>query len=103
MAVYQSVGMRPLRIRKEIAGEKERMARDLASLAEERQRTSRLIEERQKKQAETEKALEAERQRAIVLARQVDNLKDLIARLEKGLDRAARAARALHDSRPDRG
>ncbi|MEX2035229.1 MAG: hypothetical protein WEA28_08565, partial [Xanthobacteraceae bacterium] len=81
-----------LRIRREIAGEKERMARDLASLTEERQRTGRLIEERQKKQAETEKALEAERQRAIVLARQVDNLKDLIGKVEQGLDSAGRAA-----------
>ena len=87
-----------LRIRREIAGEKERMARDLASLTEERQRTGRLIEERQKKQAETEKAIEAERQRAIVLARQVDNLKDLIGKVEQGLDSASRAARSAERS-----
>ena len=42
-----------------------------------------LIEQRQKNQAETEKALDAERQRAAGLARQVDNLKDLIAKLER--------------------
>jgi septal ring factor EnvC (AmiA/AmiB activator) len=87
-----------LRIRREIASEKERMARDLASLTEERQRTGRLIEERQKKQAETEKAIEAERQRAIVLARQVDNLKDLIGKVEQGLDSASRAARSAERS-----
>ena len=87
-----------LRIRREIASEKERMARDLASLTEERQRTGRLIEERQKKQAETEKAIEAERQRAIVLARQVDNLKDLIGKVEQGLDSAGRAARSAERS-----
>jgi len=46
------------------------------------------VQERQKKQAEAEKALDAERQRAAALARQADNLKDLIARLER--DGAAR-------------
>ena len=61
-----------------------------------------LIEERQKQQAEREKALEAERTRAGDLARQVDNLKDLIGKLEQGLDPAIRAAReaARSDSRP---
>ena len=52
-----------------------------------------LVDERQKQQAEREKALDAERARAAELARQVDNLKDLIAKLEQGLDPATRAAR----------
>jgi septal ring factor EnvC (AmiA/AmiB activator) len=52
-----------------------------------------LVEERQKQQAASEKALETERQRALGLARQVDNLKDLIAKLEQDLESAARAAR----------
>jgi len=52
-----------------------------------------LIDERQKQQAEREKALDAERTRAADLARQVDNLKDLIAKLEQGLEPATRAAR----------
>jgi murein hydrolase activator len=49
-----------------------------------------------------EKALEAERVRAGDLARQVDNLKDLIGKLEQGLDPAIRDAReaARNDSRP---
>lgn len=83
-----------LRIRKDIAAEKQRLARDVASLTQERQRIGNLIKARQKKQAETEKALETERQRAIVLARQVDNLKDLIGKVEQGLDSASRAARS---------
>src|SRR5262249_11815069 len=83
-----------VRIRKEIAGEKDRLGRDIASLTEERQRITLLMAERQKKQAETEKALEAERQKAIVLARQVDNLKDLIGKVEQGLDSAGKAARS---------
>ena len=85
-----------LRIRKEIADEKDRLARDAASLGEERQRISLLIDERQKKQVDTEKALEAERQKSIVLARQVDNLKDLIGKVEQGLNTASRAARSAN-------
>src|SRR5262249_48550117 len=53
-----------------------------------------LIEERQKKQTEAEKALETERQRAIALARQADSLKDLIAKLEQDVSLSARAAGA---------
>ena len=88
-----------VRIRKEIAEERDLLARDVALLSDERQRMSLLVDERQKQQSETEKALEAERQRAVALARQVDSLRDLIARLEQGLDSASRAARAA--ARPD--
>ena len=83
-----------LRVRKDIGGESERLSRDLDLLGREQLRMNVLIDERQKKQADTEQALDAERQRAADLARQVDNLKDLIARLESGLDGATRAARA---------
>jgi murein hydrolase activator len=83
-----------VRIRREIAEEKERLQRDMAALEHERERVAALSEERQRKQAETEKALDAERQKAAALARQVDNLKDLIAKAEQGLDSATRAARA---------
>jgi septal ring factor EnvC (AmiA/AmiB activator) len=81
-----------VRVRTGIAAEKDRQARDLAALAEDRQRVTLLIEERQKQQAAAEKALDAERQRAAALARQVDNLRDLIAALEQSLDSAGRAA-----------
>ncbi len=83
-----------LRIRKEIADEKDRLVRDVATLTVDRQRISLLIQERQKKQTETEKVLEGERQKSLVLARQVDNLKDLIGKVEQGLDSASRAARS---------
>ena len=53
-----------------------------------------LIDERQKKQTVTEQALDAERARAADLARQVDSLKELIAKLESGLDPATRTAHA---------
>jgi septal ring factor EnvC (AmiA/AmiB activator) len=83
-----------VRIRKEIAGEREQLATHLAALTDERRRVELLVEERQRQQTESEKALEAERQRALEAARQVDNLRDLIAKLEQGLDSATRAARA---------
>ena len=83
-----------VRVRRDIAEERERLERDAAALTEERQRITLLLDERQKKQAETEKAVEAEKQKAAAMARQVDNLKDLIGKAEQGLDRATRAARA---------
>jgi septal ring factor EnvC (AmiA/AmiB activator) len=83
-----------IRIRKEIADEKDRLVRDLAALTEDRQRVGLLIQERQKKQSETERALEAEHGKSLILARQVDNLKDLIGKVEQNLDSASRAARS---------
>ena len=82
-----------VRIRNGIVTEKTQLSRDLPALANEKQRMSLLIDERQKKQAEVEKTLEGERQRAAALGRQVDNLKDLIAKLEQGREAASRAAR----------
>jgi septal ring factor EnvC (AmiA/AmiB activator) len=84
-----------VRLRKEIAEERSRLNRDLKALAEENPRLTLLIEQRQKQQAEIEKSLTGERQRAIQLARQADNLKDLIAKLEQGLDGDGRASRGL--------
>jgi murein hydrolase activator len=81
-----------VRVRAASATERDDLARDLAALSEERQRMSLLIEERQRKQAEAEKALETERQRAIALARQADSLKDLITKLEQDAALSARAA-----------
>jgi septal ring factor EnvC (AmiA/AmiB activator) len=83
-----------VRLRKEIAGERDRLARDLLVLADERQRLSLYIDERQKRLGEVEQALAEERLRAAQLARQAENLNQLIVKLEQGLDTAARAARA---------
>jgi septal ring factor EnvC (AmiA/AmiB activator) len=83
-----------VKVRNEIAEEKNRLQRDVNALNEERLRIAALSEERQRKQSDTEKVLEAERQRSVALARQVDNLKDLIGKAEQGLDPATRQARA---------
>src|SRR5438309_5749410 len=85
----------------QIAAERDRLARDLFVLADERQRLSVFIDERQKRLAEAEQALADERQRAAELARQAENLNQLIAKLEQGLDTASRAARAAARSSED--
>lgn len=83
-----------VKVRKDIAEERNRLTRDLTVLGDERQRMTFLVEERQKRQGDVEKAMEAERQQALVLANQADNLKDLIFKLERNLDGTSRSARA---------
>jgi septal ring factor EnvC (AmiA/AmiB activator) len=91
-----------LSVRKKIAAEQDKLKSEAASLDGERVRMAALVDERQKQLSEREKALDAERERAGTLAHQVDNLKDLIAKLEQGLDPATRELRdaARSDSRP---
>jgi septal ring factor EnvC (AmiA/AmiB activator) len=80
-------------VRKHIAAERESLNAEVASLTAEQTRMTALVDERQKQQAEREKALQAEQARAGDLAQQVDNLKDLIAKLEQSLDPVTKAAR----------
>jgi murein hydrolase activator len=91
-----------LALRRQIADERSRLARDLFVLADERQRLALLIDERQKRLAEVEQALAAERQHAAELARQAENLNQLIVKLEQSLDTASRAARAAMRAGEDR-
>ena len=83
-----------LTVRKDIAAERDRLAHNLDLLGREQLRMNVLIEERQKNQTTTEEALDTERTRATELAHQADGLKDLIAKLESGLDPTTRKARA---------
>jgi len=90
------------RVRTQIAEERDRLARDLTELGDERQRLALLTEQRQKQQAESEQALETERQRAVLLAHQADSLKDLIAKLElSAANSKARAADEKAGQRTD--
>jgi septal ring factor EnvC (AmiA/AmiB activator) len=82
-----------VRLHKDIAVERESEGRELAALSHEQLRLTFLVEERQKKQAEMEKALATEHQNADQLAHQIDNLKELVAKLEQNLDGAARSGR----------
>jgi murein hydrolase activator len=99
-----------VRLRQQIAEERDRLGRDLLVLADDRQRLSLLIDERQKRQADAEKALADERARAAQLARQAADLRELIAKLETNLETGTRTARTAArasedrkaaDSRPD--
>jgi septal ring factor EnvC (AmiA/AmiB activator) len=97
------------RLRKGIAEARERLDRDLKTLAEDSPRLTALIAQRQKQQAEIETTLSAERARALQLGRQVDNLQDLVANLNRSQDSANRQTRLAArpgdekkvDSRPD--
>jgi septal ring factor EnvC (AmiA/AmiB activator) len=91
-----------LALRKKIDAEREQLKSEVASLDGERARMTALVDERQKQIADREKALDAERTRAGNLAHEVDNLKDLIAKLEQGLDTATRESRdaGRSDGRP---
>jgi murein hydrolase activator len=80
-------------VRKEIADGRDKLKAQLADLQTERDRMDALIAERQKQQAEREKALADEHARTAELAQKTADLKDLIAKLEQGLDAATRAAR----------
>jgi murein hydrolase activator len=76
------------------ATEHSQLEAELSDLAVMQKSMASLIEGRQARQAEVEQAIAAERQRAVTLARQVDNLKDLIGKLEPGGDGARRGARS---------
>ena len=91
-----------VRLRQQIAEERDRLGRDLLVLADDRQRLSLLIDERQKRQADAEKALADERARAAQLARQAADLRELIAKLEANLETGTRTARTAARAGEDR-
>jgi septal ring factor EnvC (AmiA/AmiB activator) len=86
-----------VRVRKEIAAEHARLQADRKALAEQQQRLTLLTAERQKQLAETEGALAATRRKVVALARDAENLKDLIAKLEQGLASATRTPPTKQD------
>src|SRR5580692_6642874 len=96
-----------LRLRKDIDAEHARLNNDLAVLAREQLRLNILIDQRQQKEQSTAQALDVQKQHAADLANQADSLKDLIGKLEQGLDSTSREtrlqARAIEEdaTRPD--
>jgi murein hydrolase activator len=86
------------RVKAAKATEHNQLEAELAELAVMQKTMASLIEERQSRQTEVEQAIAAERQRAATLSRQVDNLKDLIGKLEPGVDGARRTARGTNRS-----
>ncbi len=81
------------RVRRTIVSERADLSQDLDRLANEQLRLNMLIDARQRKQAAAEQSLVVEQQHAADLARQADNLADLISKLEASIDPATRAAR----------
>ncbi len=83
-------------VRKVIATERDRLAGDRERLDGDKRRLAALIDERQNRQSEAERQLAAERQQAAELAKQVDSLQELIAKIEADIQSAARAAAAAN-------
>jgi septal ring factor EnvC (AmiA/AmiB activator) len=83
-------------LRKMIGTQRDRLASDRDRLKADQTRLAALIDERQRQQAGIEKDMEAESAKAIALARQVDNLQGLIARMEQDVKSAAKAAAAAN-------
>ncbi len=79
-------------LRRNIATERDRLAADRDKLRDDQTRLAALVDERQRQQGSIEKDMEAEGARAIALSRQVDNLQGLIAKMERDLESAAKAA-----------
>jgi murein hydrolase activator len=83
-------------LRKSITAERNQLSADRDSLRNDQTRLAALIDERQRQQAAIEQNIEAENARAIALAKQVDNLQGLIARMEQDVKSAAKAAAAAN-------
>jgi murein hydrolase activator len=81
-------------LRRQIATERDKLALDRDRLKDDHIRLSALVDERQRKQSAVEKDMEAEGARAATLAKQVDSLQGLIAKMEQDLKAAAKAAAA---------
>jgi septal ring factor EnvC (AmiA/AmiB activator) len=81
-----------VKIRTDIGRERDRLTADHDQSTADQQRLAALVEERQRKQVAAEHDMEAERTRAATLSKQVDNLQDLIAKMELDLKSAAKAA-----------
>lgn len=80
------------RVRGEITAQRDTLKQALLDLTENRTRTQLLVEERQKVLAQEQNTLSTEQAHATALAQQAANLKDLIARMEREVPAAQRAA-----------
>ncbi|KRR16005.1 hypothetical protein CQ12_28925 [Bradyrhizobium jicamae] len=79
-------------LRRDIANQRDVLARDRDRMKDDSIRLAALVEERQRKQSAIEKDMEAEGARAINLSKQVDSLQGLISKMEQDLKSAAKAA-----------
>ena len=80
------------KVRADITAERDSEKQALLALAEDRKRIDLLVEERQKVLAQQERSLVNEQVRTATLGRDAASLKDLIARMEKEITSARKAA-----------
>lgn len=91
-----------LRIENEISAERAGLERDLGSLAEEEERLSLLLDEKQQLTAQARSELASQRAKAAELAARESNLGRLIATLESEIAAAREAADAARQAEEDR-
>ena len=90
-------------VRKSITAERDRLAADRDKLHNDQTRLAALVDERQKKQVDIEKDIEAEGARAVVLAKQAVDLQGLIVKMEQDVKSAAKAAAAANQQAAAKG
>lgn len=83
-------------LRKAISTERDQLALDRDKLKEEQTRLTSFTGERQRQIVAVEKDIEAENARAIALARQVDSLQGLVAKMEQESKAAAKATQTAN-------
>src|SRR5690348_6187694 len=83
-------------VRKSITAERDHLAADRDKLRNDQTRLAALVDERQKKQADIEKDIDAEGARAVALAKQAVDLQSLISKMEQDVKSAAKAAAAAN-------
>lgn len=81
-----------VKLRKAISSERDQLAIDRDKLKEEQTRLASFTGERQRQLSAVEKDMDAENARAVTLARQVDSLQGLVAKMEQESKAAAKAA-----------
>jgi septal ring factor EnvC (AmiA/AmiB activator) len=90
-------------VRKSITAERDRLAADRDKLRNDQTRLAALVDERQKKQADIEKDIEAEGAHAVALAKQAVDLQGLISKMEQDVKSAAKAAAAANQQGGGKG
>lgn len=91
------------RVREETARERDALAELKLTLADERRRTTALIDEKKKSLAQGEQALAEEKNRATALAAEAGNVRELMQRMETEIAASRKAAQEAAKTKPDQG
>lgn len=91
------------RVRQETARERDALAELKVALAEERRRTTALIDEKKKSLEQGETALAEEKNRATMLAAEAGNVRELMERMETEIAATRKAAQEAAQTQPEQG